>query len=379
MRKKRLLRITTVPISLVTLLKGQLKFFQENGFEVLAVSAHGPEIQKLKSEGIKHVAIGMTRQITPLRDFISLIRLIVLIVKFKPDIVHTHTPKAGLLGMLAAWICRVPTRMHTVAGLAWIETSGMKRALLMTMERVTYKCSHKIYSNSNNLRAFLEREMFFSEGKMKVIGSGSSNGIDSKYFNSSVALIEDSKKLRLKYSMGENDIAFSFVGRVVKDKGISELVEAFVELNKINPCWLFIVGAFEPELDPIPERILKMIEGCDRIIMAGHQQDVRPWLMASNVFVLPSYREGFPNVVMQAACLELPCIVSNINGCNELIQHSTSGLIVESKSVSQLKQAMEILMQDERKRKDFGMVARKFVSENFDQQFVWGELMKEYV
>ena len=112
--------------------------------------------------------------------------------------------------------------------------------------------------------------------------------------------------------------------------------------------------------------------------MAGHQQDVRPWLLASDIFVLPSYREGFPNVVMQAACLELPCIVSDINGCNELIQHNESGLIVEKKNVGQLKEAMQNLMRNGEKRKEFGMKVQRFVSENFNQQFVWGELLKEY-
>lgn len=378
MKKKRLLRITTVPLSLVTLLNGQLKFFQENNFEVLAVSSKGPEVEQLKTAGVNHVSISMTRRITPIRDGIALIRLIFLMLKFKPDIVHTHTPKAGLLGMIAAWICRVPVRLHTIAGLAWIESNGFKRWLLKLMEHTTYTCANKVYPNSLKLLQFLQTEMKYELNKTIVLGRGSSNGIDSEYFKPGAELQKQAREIRKKNLIPENEFVFSFVGRVVRDKGVVELVEAFIELNKTHTAWLFMVGNFEPDLDPVPPNILDIFKSNNRIILPGFQRDVRPWLLASDVFVLPSYREGFPNVVLQASCLQLPCIVSNINGCNEIIQDGSSGILVPAKNSNALKDSMQFLLENPAKRIEFGLAAREFVAGNFNQQFVWHEWLKEY-
>jgi glycosyltransferase involved in cell wall biosynthesis len=172
---------------------------------------------------------------------------------------------------------------------------------------------------------------------------------------------------------------FSFVGRVVKDKGIVELITAFKMISQIREdAYLLLVGPLEQELDPLPEEVLHFIQQHPKVIAAGYQNDVRPWMMASDVFVFPSYREGFPNVVMQAACLEVPCIVSDINGCNEIIEHKVNGLIVPPKDEKALCDAMRLMMSDEKKRQSFAEKSRDFVSTNFDQQFVWGELLREY-
>jgi glycosyltransferase involved in cell wall biosynthesis len=379
MGKIKLLRITTVPISLATLLKGQLAFMAKQNFDVLAVSADGPEIEQLKSDGIAHVTINMTRKITPLQDLIALWKLILLIRKFKPAIVHTHTPKAGLVGMLAAWICRVPVRLHTVAGLAWIETTGVRRSLLKRMEWLTYACATRVYPNSKALRNFLLMEMRFNPDHVKVIGSGSSNGIDCRIFTRSAVSEDPIQAIRNQHGIKPGDMVFCFVGRIVRDKGIVELVSAFERLVNEQPCWLLLVGHREPDLDPLPAETLQIINNSPAIIEAGFQTDVRPWLAASQVFVFPSYREGFPNVVMQAACLELPCIVSDINGCNEIIQHGHSGLIIPVKDIDSLYAAMKQLAGDSILRTAMGKAGAAFVSANFDQQVVWKELLKEYV
>lgn len=378
MEKRRLLRITTVPISLVTLLNGQLDYFQKNNFEVLAVSSSGMEIEQLKDIGVAHAMVNMTRKITPLRDFISLFKLILLIIKFKPHIVHTHTPKAGLLGMMAAWICRVPVRMHTVAGIPWIDTLGSKRRLLKWVERITYTCSHKIYPNSKKLNQFLLNEFDFQQENLKVLGNGSSNGIDSEHYKRTDTLIDQAKHIRIKYSIPSSEIIFVFVGRIVRDKGIVELVESFIELQKVQRCWLILVGGFEHDLDPIPRATLNIINSHEQIITPGFQMDVRPWIIASNIFVLPSYREGFPNVVLQAACLEVPCIVTDINGCNEIIVNEKSGLLIPTKSVSALVNAMQLLVDKLEQRNLFGSSARQFVIANFERKYIWKELLEEY-
>jgi len=377
--KPRLLRITTVPVSLKLLLRGQFTFFQLQGFQVLTVSADGPEVKDIEAEGVPHQVVPMTRAITPLQDMICLWTLIRVIRKFNPDIVHTHTPKAGLLGMMAAWLCRVPVRMHTVAGLPLMEAGGVKRSVLIMTERITCFCATSVYPNSMGLMNYMREELTMDNCQLSMIGKGSSNGIDSTYFSRTPALMDAAREIRKHYQIPDKAIVFCFVGRIVKDKGIVELVQAFKNLIPSANVRLMLVGSFEQDLDPLPEEIVRYLHDSGHVIMAGFQQDVRPWLMASDVFVFPSYREGFPNVVMQAACLEVPCIVSDINGCNEIIEDGVSGLIVPSKNSTALHDAMLKMITEKELRASFAAKARKFVAENFDQQYLWGELLKEYL
>lgn len=374
----RLLRITTVPISLYVLLRGQFAFFHHHGFEVLTVSAGGREVDYLKKERVKHQVVPMTRAITPFRDLMSLVYLIHVIRKFKPDIIHTHTPKAGLLGMMAGWMCRIPVRMHTVAGLPLMEATGVKHFLLMWTERITYGCATHVYPNSKGLLEYIQSKIKNQKSKIKIIGKGSSNGIDTVYFLRNEALEQQAKEIRNQYGISENTIVFSFVGRIVKDKGIVELILAFQKIVDVLPARLLLIGSFEKDLDPLPDEINTYIEGNPQVILAGFQHDVRPWIMASDVFVFPSYREGFPNAVMQAACLEIPCIVSDINGCNEIIEHDETGIVVPAKDADNLYTAMHVLAHDKTKRISFGQKSREYVVKNFDQHYVWGELLKEY-
>ncbi len=377
--KPRLLRITTASISLKLLLRGQVAYFQQHGFEVLTISADGIEVKDLEAEGIPHQVVPMTRKITPIQDLICLWKLIRVIQKFKPDIVHTHTPKAGLLGLMAARICRVSVRLHTVAGLPLMEATGFKRWVLEMAERITYSCAHHVYPNSNGLLKYIKEQLLIVNRPLSIIGKGSTNGIDTTFFSRSPELLEKAAEIRIKYQIPDDAIVFSFVGRIVKDKGIIELTAAFKKLSTIKDVRLMLVGPFEQELDPLPSQVMQFINDSNLVIKAGFQQDVRPWLLASDVFVFPSYREGFPNVVMQAACLKVPCIVSDINGCNELIEHNESGLIVPPKNDHALFDAMALMAADKKISSAFAEKAQQFVVDNYDQQYVWGELLKEYL
>jgi glycosyltransferase involved in cell wall biosynthesis len=328
--------------------------------------------------GIAHQSVWLTRRVTPIRDIIALVQLIFIILNFKPDIVHTHTPKAGIIGMLAAWICRLPVRLHTIAGLPWINQTGMGRWVLTRVEKLTYACAHRVYPNSNNLFQFLKEELSFSSSKTKVIGKGSSNGIDVHIFKRDDVLNSYGAGIRERYNIPKQDLVFSFVGRIVKDKGIVELIDAFAEVSKAQSASLILVGDFEPELDPLPAHTLAMLKANPKIIMPGFQQDVRPWLVASDVFVFPSHREGFPNGVMQACCLELPVIATDINGCNEIIQNNFSGILIPVNNLDVLQKAMIQLANDSQLRIEMGKRGREYVVQNFSQQYVWGEILKEY-
>jgi glycosyltransferase involved in cell wall biosynthesis len=360
---------------------------REHGFDVITISADGKEVEQVVKGGIKHIVIPFTRKITPIRDVVCLWKLVREIRKLKPDIVHTHTPKAGLLGMLASWICRVPVRLHTVAGLPLMEARGTRRKVLELVEKITCACAHKVYPNSVGLKDFLLHNLGLPSRKVQIIGRGSTNGIDTEYFKSTEKLEDESKVLRQKYGVKESDVIFSFVGRIVRDKGIVELVNAFRALaddtslsNKYpeRNLFLLLVGHFEEDLDPLPPDVMAFIMNDARVIMAGFQADVRPWVMASNVFVFPSYREGFPNVVMQASLLKVPCIVSDINGCNEIVKDGITGLIVPPKNAHYLAEAMHLLIEDDMKRQQFGEEARKFVQANFKREDIWEALRKEY-
>ncbi len=377
--KPRLLRITTASISLKLLLRGQLAYFQQQGFEVLTISADGIEVKDLEAEGIPHQVVPMTRKITPIQDLICLWKLIRVIQKFKPEIVHTHTPKAGLLGMMAARICSVPVRLHTVAGLPLMEATGLKRWVLKIAERITYSCAHQVYPNSKGLLKYIKEQLSIVNRPLSIIGKGSTNGIDTTFFSSSPELKQKATAIRMTYQIPDNVVVFSFVGRIVKDKGIIELTDAFNKLSSIMEVRLMLVGPFEQELDPLPSRVMQFINDSKWVIKAGFQQDVRPWLLASDVFVFPSYREGFPNVVMQAACLKVPCIVSDINGCNEIIENNVSGLVVPPKNYHALFDAMVLMAADKKISSEFAEKAQQFVVDNYDQQYVWGELLKEYL
>lgn len=379
MEKPRLLRITTVPISLHLLLNGQLSFMQSNGFDVLTASAEGPEIAHLRSRDIPHNVIPLTRRITPLRDLWCVFLLVRLIRKFKPHIVHTHTPKAGLLGMVAAWLCRVPVRMHTVAGIPYQEARGPRRALLRWAERVTYLAAHHIYPNSTGLRQFMELEFPDLKSKFKVLGNGSSNGVNPEFFQPTPQLATQAAAIRKQLNFNENDWVACFVGRVVRDKGIGELVEAFSQLASEHAnVHLFLVGHPEDDLDPLPQATTDLLLKSKSVVRPGFQEDIRPWIMASNVLILPSYREGFPNVLLQAAAMEKPCIATNINGCNEIIVNGETGLLVPAKNASALGEAMRWCYRNQNDAAKMGMNARTHVMNQFSQSYIWYELLKEY-
>lgn len=375
--KPRLLRVTTVPISLKLLLNGQPQFFMSQGFEVLTVSAAGAEVQDITDSGVAHCVVPMTRQITPFQDLKCIWMMVKVIHNFKPNIIHTHTPKAGLVGMLAGWLTRVPVRMHTIAGLPWMEAAGRRRKLLQWVERLTYWCATRVYPNSNELRNFLLETLHFNSEKVKVIGRGSSNGIDVQFYSRSEPILNQALAIRQKFGIAPGDFVFCFVGRLVRDKGMIELIQAFQSLKKPN-SWLLLIGHREDDLDPLPPSTTNLIKNDSHIIEAGFQADIRPWLASSNAFVFPSYREGFPNVVMQAACMELPCIVSDINGCREIIQQGNSGYIIPPKNVESLLNAMLAICNPIEPVQSMGLTAKRFVELNFSQTVIWQLLLKEY-
>lgn len=395
---KKLIRITTIPLSLDKLLGKQLSYMNQF-FEVTAVSSDEVKLEEVaRKYGVKHFCVPMTRTISPLKDLKAVWSMYWFLKKEKPQIVHSHTPKAGIIGMLAAYFAGVPHRYHTVAGLPLLEAKGFKRKVLNFVESLTYYFATKVYPNSFELQKIILKENFCPLQKLQVIGNGSSNGIDTDYFNPDQISPAIQQNLKSQLRIGENDFVFIFVGRLVKDKGINELVAAFKGLNHPSPniphptpltrhptsitqhpsFKLLLVGPLEEELDPLLPETLKEIDTNPNIISVGFQEDVRPYFAVSNALVFPSYREGFPNVVLQAGAMGLPSIVTDINGCNEIIEESKNGLIIPVKDTTALQQAMENMVRNTDNYHTMKEHARPMIGSRYRQEVVWQALLEEY-
>ena len=379
MVKPKLVRITTVPISLDKLIEGQLRFMS-SFYNVIAASSGVTDLKKVgKKEGVATFHLEMTRKITPIRDCIAVIKLVLFLRKEKPLLIHTHTPKAGIVGMLASKIAGVPNRLHTVAGLPLLEAKGTKRKVLDFVEKLTYSCATKVYPNSFGLAFFILENNYCKSDKLKVLANGSSNGIDVSYFNSELFNKVQNLALRKELNIEENDFVFVFVGRLVKDKGINELVAAFDQLQKINlNAKLLLVGDFESDLDPLSPKTLATIKNNKAILFVGFQADVRSYFAISNALVFPSYREGFPNVVMQAGAMGLPSIVTNINGCNEIIIEKENGIIIPVKNSDAVHNAMKEMMENNTLRTHLQQNARTMIVSRYEQKVVWDAILEEY-
>ncbi len=379
--KKKLIRITTVPGSLGVLLDGQLKFMSEH-YEVVGVSSSGKGSTTLdmvaQKENVRVIPVEMSRKITLIQDLKGIFQLCRVFRKEKPDIVHTHTPKAGLLGMIAAYLTRVPHRLHTVAGMPLLVTTGKRRKLLDFVEKLTYFCATKVYPNSFGLKQIILDNGYTAQRKVKVIGEGSSNGIDTSLFNPNNYTSKDKKPLRESLGIDENDFVFIFVGRLVKDKGINELIEAFTQLSKdYKNAALLLVGGFETELDPLLPETISLIANNRKVISAGWQNDVKPYFSISNALVFPSYREGFPNAVLQSASMGLQSIVSDINGCNEIIENGKNGIIVAPKSVKELFNAMVSILNKEVALLEAEQI-RELIEKKYNRKVIWQNILEEY-
>ncbi len=379
---KKLIRITTIPLSLEKLLEGQLAFMSAF-YKVTAVSADKEGLEKIRGkEVVKIFEIPLTRKITPIKDLIAVFNLYKFLKKEKPLIVHTHTPKAGIVGMMAAYLARVPIRIHTVAGLPLLEATGIKRKVLDFVEKLTYKFATNVFPNSFGLKGIILKNKFTITTKLKVIGAGSSNGINTQYFSRSHFSKEELVQKKVELHIPQEDFVFVFVGRIVKDKGINKLIEAFNKLQNTSLLTthfsLLLVGPFEDDLDPISEKTRKIISENPKIISTGYQEEVRIFYAISDVLVFPSYREGFPNVVMQAGAMGLPSIVTDINGCNEIIQENKNGWIIPVKDSDAIYRAMQNCLVNQQQVKEMASQSREMITSRYEQKKVWEAILEEY-
>lgn len=360
----RIIRAVTVSQSL-GFCREVMREMREKGYEMVAVSSPGEELERLqKVDGFHYVAVPMERRMAPLKDLRSLWRLIKVFRAERPQMVHSMTPKAGLLCMLAAWITRVPRRVHTFTGLVWPTATGLQRRILMLTDWLTCACATHVIPEGRGVMRDLQQ---ITHKPMRVLGYGNVRGVDMKYWCRENVDVERVKRLR-----AEDAFTFVFVGRIVRDKGIDELVEAFVQVRQEHRVRLVIVGRREDELDPVSEKTRMLMETCADIVCVGpkHGKDLLAQYAAADCFVLPSYREGFPNTVLEAGAMGLPSIVTNINGSSEIVENGRNGLIVPPKDVRSLAEAMVRMMTDDDMREQMMARARQMIESRFEKGYV---------
>lgn len=360
--KNKIIRAVTVPQSLGFCREVMIKM-RAMGYDMVAVTSPGPELDELRDkDGFHCVAVPMERHISIVNDLKSLMRMISVFRKEKPQVVHSMTPKAGMICMVAAWLTRMPVRIHTFTGLVWPTATGLKRKILMMTDWLTCACATHVIPEGQGVLNDLKNGGI-TKKPMRVLGYGNVRGVDMERFSPA----------RFKATKNPDVFTFVFVGRIVGDKGINELVEAFVKLHdKHRNTRLVLVGKYEHELDPVSDKTRKLIDANDGIEACGpkYGDELLQMYVDADCFVMPSYREGFPNTVLEAGAMGLPSIVTDINGSREIIVNEKNGLIVPSKNANALYAAMERMLTDDKAREIMKSNARQIIESHFEKNFV---------
>ena len=369
--------MSTVPVSLDVFCRGQLTAMRDEGYEVVALSSPGQALDNVyEREQVRTHSIPMERRISPLKDLKSLWRLYRYFRHERPEMVHSLTPKAGLLGMMAAKMAGVPLRIHTFTGLVWPARKGITRRILKATDRILCRCATHINPEGKGVRKDL-LDGSITRKPLYILANGNVRGIDGKYFDRTPQIMTAASAL-----MQPGTFTFLFIGRIVSEKGIDELVSAFSNLKEYN-CRLIIIGPDESDIDPIKQETKQIMHNDPRIIPTGEQNDIRPWLAVADMLVLPSHREGFPNAVLEAGAMGVPAIVTDINGSREIIQHGYNGWVIplcnDYPSRSQaLHEAMRSALENKEKVHEMASASRKHILENWDKQIVLDALLQFY-
>ena len=369
---KRLFIVTTIPRSF-SFFESQIRYWA-NSFDVCMLSSEKEELKfKAEKEGVKYKYLPMKREISILRDSFSLILFIIYFICMRPYIVHGNTPKASMLSMLAAWLTCRPVRIYMCHGLRYETATGMLLKVLKVMEWISCHCATHVIGVSQGVVDKLVADGLCPKHKIKVVGFGTAGGINVERFSRDA--IVESPNVRLELNIPENSFVFCFVGRIVKDKGIDELVAAFDKLSQCtNHIYLLLIGSEEGETDSISSLTKDTIKTNGCILSLGRQDDVRPFIAASNALVLPSYREGVGQVILEANALDVPCIATDIIGPRDVIEPMINGELVKPRSVDALFEKMRDWTEHPDKVADMAKLSRAFVEARYEQ----GKVRKAY-
>ncbi|PZE20472.1 glycosyltransferase family 4 protein [Paenibacillus xerothermodurans] len=374
--RAHIIHAVTTSVS-VKLMRGQLAYLRSKGVDLTVLSSPGEELVAVATqEGVSYKEIAMQREISPIRDLISLCRLIVFFAQKKPLLTNVGTPKAGFLCGIAAWMTRVPNRIYTLRGLRLETSTGLKRAILLLTEKIACAVAHKVICVSPSLQARAVSEGLVPLQKTIVLAGGSSNGVDTSRF--ATANIEKHTDLLQRHNIPPDAQVIGFVGRLTKDKGIVELVEAYQALkNEFPHVYLLLVGNYENG-DPIPDEVKTVIKRDTGIILSGFVRDVVPYYTIMDVFVIPSYREGFCNVAIEAAAAGKPVITTNATGAVDTVLDGVTGYIVPVKSSEETRKAIRTLLCNPELGKEMGQAGRRRALNEFASPVIWDALYQLY-
>jgi glycosyltransferase involved in cell wall biosynthesis len=375
----RLVYVCTIPSFAQLLLSGQLRDMRRRGFDVTLVSSPGPELDVVeRSEGVRTVPVPMEREISPLRDLVSLIRMVRAFRRLKPDIVNAGNPKAGLLGMLAARLAAVPVRVYTLHGLRLETTSGVKYGLLACTEWLSAKSAQRVLCVSESVRSEFERRRLGPREKLTVTSGGSANGVDTERFRPRNRDRERHAALRRSLGIPADAPVIGFVGRFTRDKGISELFAAFEALLLAQPeAWLLLVGDFEPG-DPVTADDAARMRAHPQVVLPGFIPDPAPYYQAMDILALPSHREGFGTVVLEAAASAIPTVAYRVTGIVDSIEHGVTGTLVDEGDVAQLAVALGRYLGNAKLRRQHGAAAAERAATRFRQSVIWDGIHSLY-
>jgi len=375
----KLMYIVTVPNTARAFLRGQIEAMKEAGFDVSVASSPTPVLQEVSlNHGIEVFRVPMAREIKPFQDVRALWQLVKLLREQTPDIINAGTPKAGLLGMVAAWLARVPVRIYQLRGLRLETTSGPKRLALGITERITSRCAHKIVCNSESLRKRYLDLNLAPASKLIVLGHGSSNGINPERFLPNPTLLAEAEQLRHQLDIPDNAHILGYVGRFTKDKGIVELIEAYVRVSQVYPeTYLLLIGKFE-DGDPVPATTREQIFSDERIRLIGYVKDTAVYYQIMDFLIFPSYREGLPNVPLEAAMAGIPTVGFNATGVVDAVKHGETGLLAPLYDSDALTEAVLQLLNDPELRDHLGKKAQQWALAHFNQVDVWQRWVEFY-
>jgi glycosyltransferase involved in cell wall biosynthesis len=342
-------------------LTGRLRALREAGFRVTLICGPGDLLERTSArEGVEAIAVPMRREIAPIADLISLVRLWRLLRRLKPDLTEFSTPKAGLLGNIAARLAGVPRRIYMLRGLKLERSNGLKRWLLLTAERVTASCAHVVLCNSASLRAEALALGVAPAEKLHLLGEGSSNGVDVERFS------PGRSGVRRKLGIRGDAPLVGFVGRLTRDKGVPELIDAFdMILAEVPDARLLLVGWFDFAEDALSEELQARIKAHPQIHLTGFVEDTAPYYRAMDVMVLPTWREGFPNVVLEAAATGIPVVTTIATGSRDSVVPEVTGLLIPPGYPEAISEAVLGLLSNPERRRRMGKAARVWVLEHF--------------
>jgi glycosyltransferase involved in cell wall biosynthesis len=376
-KKPKLLIVTTVPGTIKVILKGQPAWLNQHVDASIATSPDDGIEDVREAEKLPIYEVPMYRRINPFKDIKSIWNLIKVIRYVKPDIIHSYTPKAGMIAMVSGFLARVPVRIHTFTGLIFPTATGTKKRILIAIDRLICTCATHVIPESNGVKSdLLNAEI--TKKPLILVGNGNVAGVDVDHFNPEIeSVMKDSEAIKKRYAIPEDAFVFTFIGRFNRDKGLDELVTAFCALEQ-DDIWLMCAGALDKTAPPAPETV-RQLETHPRIVLTGYVNDVRPVLASSDTVILPSYREGFPNVLLQASAMNTALIGTDISGSNEIIDQNVNGLIVPARDASALKDAMKQMLAKTVKERDaMGSAGRNKVIAFYEQSALRIALLEFY-